>query len=615
MSEGTDSAVQPIAGGQDDVNTAETNAVVRLGGGCTGTLITEDIVLTAGHCIGLPPRVTYDVVAMTSYQDRLYAATRDNNLIMREILPTWRQIGRTENDVVAMTSYQDRLYAATRDNSLWVRRISEQDEGWTRIGHANEVVAMTSNHYPDGSSMLYIITRNGKVWKRQPVDYNEDWQHVDRLAIQAGFNQSQIAAPPELVGIAATAEDRLYAATRANTLHVRYLENHWRRIGHANEVVGLAAAGDRLYAATRDNSLWVRRISEQDEGWTRIGSAGGVSTMTSATAVGGTTKLYGIRPSPSSQHPTELPNELATRVANEQDEAWTRIGHAHSIIAMTSATAVGGTTKLYATTSSVDDYELITRVTNEQDERWTRIGHAGGPGGEPDGLASVGNKLFLVTRDRQMSIRDIIETEIDWDFAEPDKYVSFHTPGRWYNLPNQFAVNFGNNSQSYTHGEDAVEYCVAGFADIMLLRLRRPVRREIAIPMRVLLRTPDSNTNPSQFWGNQQFKLVGWGYVSLTPIMEATVRQTTTAGNAVFPRQGMHGPIMMDLQNVSGTILGGDSGSPLIWNNPQDNNTNYVIAVCQGHARYFVTFSNGGTDSLGLVNPNISEWLRQFVPG
>ncbi len=35
---------------RDDVNTPEANAVVRIGG-CTGTLITERIVLTAAHCV------------------------------------------------------------------------------------------------------------------------------------------------------------------------------------------------------------------------------------------------------------------------------------------------------------------------------------------------------------------------------------------------------------------------------------------------------------------------------------------------------------------------------------------------------------------------------------
>ena len=156
--------------------------------------------------------------------------------------------------------------------------------------------------------------------------------------------------------------------------------------------------------------------------------------------------------------------------------------------------------KLYAATS---DESVYARRISERDERWTRIGHAG----DPVGLAFVENKLFLVTGDSHMSIRDITEREIDWDYAEPDKNVPLHMPGRWYNLRNPIAINFGVNSQSFVHSEDAIQYCVAGFAHIMLLRLRRPVPREIAIPMRVLLGTPDSNTNPSQFWSNQQLKV------------------------------------------------------------------------------------------------------------
>ena len=48
------------AGVVNDVNTPERNAVVRTGGGCTGTLIRHDIVLTAGHCVdhGHPGTIT-----------------------------------------------------------------------------------------------------------------------------------------------------------------------------------------------------------------------------------------------------------------------------------------------------------------------------------------------------------------------------------------------------------------------------------------------------------------------------------------------------------------------------------------------------------------------------
>jgi hypothetical protein len=40
-----------ITFGVDDANTPAANAVVKVGGGCTGTLITPDVVLTAGHCV------------------------------------------------------------------------------------------------------------------------------------------------------------------------------------------------------------------------------------------------------------------------------------------------------------------------------------------------------------------------------------------------------------------------------------------------------------------------------------------------------------------------------------------------------------------------------------
>jgi hypothetical protein len=46
-----DDLEQDISGGTNDVNTPEANAIVSLPG-CTGTLVTPDVVLTAGHCVG-----------------------------------------------------------------------------------------------------------------------------------------------------------------------------------------------------------------------------------------------------------------------------------------------------------------------------------------------------------------------------------------------------------------------------------------------------------------------------------------------------------------------------------------------------------------------------------
>jgi len=96
-----------------------------------------------------------NIVAVTGGRDsecsasprcfHFFAATRYNQLIARPNLligANWRPIGHA-NNVVAMTTVYDHFWAATSDNKLWIRRVVMHDVPWQHVGHANNVIAMT----------------------------------------------------------------------------------------------------------------------------------------------------------------------------------------------------------------------------------------------------------------------------------------------------------------------------------------------------------------------------------------------------------------------------------------------------------------------------------------
>jgi hypothetical protein len=63
-------------------------------------------------------------------------------------------------------------------------------------------------------------------------------------------------------------------------VHFRLLgDRNWDHIGHANNVVAMAAINDKLFAATGDNRLWWRDPVGTDVAWAHIGHANNVVAM------------------------------------------------------------------------------------------------------------------------------------------------------------------------------------------------------------------------------------------------------------------------------------------------------------------------------------------------
>jgi hypothetical protein len=167
----------------------------------------------------------------------------------------WIDVGHA-NGVVAMTALDSRLFCATADNGLWMRDPVHREVEWQRIGHANGVVGMAATN-----GQLFCATSDNRLWTREPVAREVDW--------------TDIGHANRVVGMTAL-EGRLFCATSDNRLWMRdavLSEVNWTDIGHANDVVAMAAGGGRLFCATRDNRLWTREPVAREVDWQPIGNA------------------------------------------------------------------------------------------------------------------------------------------------------------------------------------------------------------------------------------------------------------------------------------------------------------------------------------------------------
>jgi len=87
------------------------------------------------------------IVAMTASNGNLYAVNSDGWLLVWEDpvhKPVgWRDIGRADR-ITALAALEGKLYGATIDNRLLLRENLLRDQPWRLIGHAENVTAMTA---------------------------------------------------------------------------------------------------------------------------------------------------------------------------------------------------------------------------------------------------------------------------------------------------------------------------------------------------------------------------------------------------------------------------------------------------------------------------------------
>ena len=129
---------------------------------------------------------------------------------------------------------------------------------WQDVGHANGVVGLAALG-PGHGSQLYAATAD-TLWTRPAGPTEVNWTQLGPLPTITGFTGDR--------GL-------LWYVATDNGLRVRVpLPGAFAtRVGHANDVVALAATGRMLYCVTSDDRLWVRPPVRTDVNWTPIGSA------------------------------------------------------------------------------------------------------------------------------------------------------------------------------------------------------------------------------------------------------------------------------------------------------------------------------------------------------
>ncbi|MDQ3761408.1 MAG: hypothetical protein M3460_06820 [Actinomycetota bacterium] len=110
----------------------------------------------------------------------LYAVTNDHRLGQREPVlqdVNWIEVGIAPAVVALAASYEG-LFGATSTNGLVYLRFDQLGSGvgWTRVGHANNVVAMTNLN-----GRLFCVTSDRMLWMRLPLLHDVDWTAISAI--------------------------------------------------------------------------------------------------------------------------------------------------------------------------------------------------------------------------------------------------------------------------------------------------------------------------------------------------------------------------------------------------------------------------------------------------
>jgi hypothetical protein len=142
----------------------------------SGTTLAPNMALDLHGTFTPPSAGVYDGTLVVTSND---PTTQGRISIRMTGIGGWQHVGHA-NNVVALTAMQGKLYCATTENVLWMRDPVPSNVNWTPIGHANNVVAMTAT-----DAALLCVTQDGQLWRREPVPTDVPWQVIGQAPASA----------------------------------------------------------------------------------------------------------------------------------------------------------------------------------------------------------------------------------------------------------------------------------------------------------------------------------------------------------------------------------------------------------------------------------------------
>ena len=349
------------------------NVLLTMNGGlCSGTLMTNTLVLTAQHCVN-NGTLAADVLAQMGSQSSLGAQLElhpSQDVAVIRLATPFAMNGST-------TGFRRFLFPFATNTlspgTLLTCRgfgISDRRGNGAGVLRTAELPVRGVNfyHFPMSYDLGIDVNALGQ-------DLAGGDSGTSCLFTMPGGEQV-------VTGVHSWSYEAINNEVSADSFRAWYsgiVEPQWAYLGGANAVTGMAGHGTKLFAATSDNRLWLRDATAFGASWQHIGHANGVTAMAATS-----TKLFAVTSD----------GQLWQRDPFHVDINWVHIGHANNVVAMT---ALG--TKLYVVTS---DNKLWEREVTGGNINWTHIGHANGV----RSMAAMNGQLFVGTADHRLWSRD-----------------------------------------------------------------------------------------------------------------------------------------------------------------------------------------------------------------